>query len=78
MAVIRSDQVTASGEKSLTILLKALISQGKQLAVADRHAAAYLRSKQIADQYPTKVHSAADHTSFPQEHARGIISNLSV
>ncbi len=59
MAYIYSDISTFSGRKMLEMVLGQQVRSGMRLQVTDEIIALYMRSLQVAEQYPTKIMTAS-------------------
>ena len=60
MAVIQSTFSLQTGVRLLDEMLSERIKAGKKLNVTDEHIMDYLRSKSVADQYPTHTYGSKD------------------
>lgn len=77
MAYVYSDISTFSGRRMLEMVLSQQVRAGARLQVTDEIIALYLRSLQIAEQYPTKVMTASQR-GIPPEILRGLIASWSI
>ncbi|EGY26880.1 hypothetical protein DA2_0777 [Desulfovibrio sp. A2] len=77
MAYVYSDISTFSGRRMLEMVLGQQVRAGARLQVTDEIIALYLRSLQIAEQYPTKVMTASQR-GVPPEILRGLIASWSI
>ena len=77
MAYIYSDISTFSGRKMLEMVLGQQVRAGMRLQVTDEIIALYMRSLQVAEQYPTKIMTASQRGVAP-EVIRGLIASWSI
>ncbi|NHZ45814.1 hypothetical protein [Nitratidesulfovibrio liaohensis] len=77
MAYIYSDISTFSGRKMLEMVLGQQVRSGMRLQVTDEIIALYMRSLQVAEQYPTKIMTASQR-GVPPEVIRGLIASWSI
>lgn len=77
MAYVYSDISTFSGRKMLEMVLGQQVRAGMRLQITDEIIALYMRSVQVAEQYPTKVVTASQRGVAP-EVIRGLIASWSI
>ncbi len=77
MAIIRSDLIKFEGRRLLEQAFAEQIRSGRRITVTDDILMQYFMSMRIAEQYPTKVQTAAPQTKV-REYLVGMFANVDI